>query len=95
MSTKGVPVVIVGNKTDLRPALMAQDMKYVRAEDGYRLAQQNGLMFVETSCRDGQNVMSSIAQLTQVMTQNEDILIESAVNLTDKPKRFGFGCCAK
>ena len=86
--------MIVGNKTDLRPALMAQDLKYVKAEDGYKLAQQYGLMFVETSCRDGQNIMSSIAQLTKIMTQNEDSLIESAINLKDsKPKRFG--CCSK
>ncbi|CAG2108756.1 unnamed protein product [Medioppia subpectinata] len=92
--TKGVPVMIVGNKTDLRSTLMAQDMKYVRAEDGYKIAQQYGLMFVETSCKDGQNIMTSIAELIKIMTQNEDNLIQSVLKLSEeKPKRFG--CCSK
>ncbi|XP_054157334.1 ras and EF-hand domain-containing protein homolog [Oppia nitens] len=95
VTAKGVPVMIVGNKVDLRPTLQAQDMKYVKAEDGYKMAQQFGLMFVETSCKDGMNIMSSIAQLTQIMTQNEDNLIQSALTLSSdgKPKRFG--CCSK
>jgi len=87
--------MIVGNKTDMRPTFQAQGLTCVKAEDGYKISQQYGLMFAETSCKDGNNVMPSIAQLTKIMTQNEDNLIKSAgLHLTDgKGKRFG--CCSK
>lgn len=93
MTSKGVPVIIVGNKTDLRPTLQAQGIACVKAEDGFKISQQYGLMFAECSCKDGNNIVSTIGQLTAIMIQNEDNLIKSGgLQLTeDKPKRFA--CC--
>jgi len=90
-----VPVMIVGNKTDMRSTFQAQGLTCVKAEDGYKVSQQYGLMFIEASCKDGNNVMSSVAQLTKIMTQNEDNLIKNAgLHLTEgKGRRFG--CCSK
>lgn len=88
-------MILVGNKTDMRPTLQQQGMQCVRAEEGYQISQQYGVMFIEASCKDGNNVYAAVAQLTRVMTQNEDSFIQNAgLNLTDtKSKRFA--CCNK
>ena len=50
MCYKDILICLVGNKTDLN------DKRIVSEEDGKNFAEQNGLMFFETSAKDGTNI---------------------------------------
>ncbi|KAL4451772.1 hypothetical protein ABPG75_007434 [Micractinium tetrahymenae] len=58
-------VMLVGNKTDLR------DQREVPTEQGQEIAQREGLMFIETSARDGSNVDEAF---TRVATEIHGIV---------------------
>ena len=45
-----IVIMLVGNKTDLEP------QREVTTEQGQKYAQKNGLAFIETSAKDGNNV---------------------------------------
>ena len=49
--TEGVPIMMVGNKSDLRP-----EQRQVSLADGKKLAEELGCGFVEASARFNENV---------------------------------------
>ena len=51
LGTEGVPIMIVGNKSDLRP-----EQRQVQLADGKKLAEELGCGFVEASARYNENV---------------------------------------
>ena len=48
------PLVLIGNKCDLA------EERIIQKEEGQKLAEDNGLSFIETSCKEGTNVEESI-----------------------------------
>ncbi|XP_064088133.1 ras and EF-hand domain-containing protein homolog isoform X1 [Macrobrachium nipponense] len=87
-----VPLVLCGNKTDLRDAASAEGRTTVSSAEGERLARDCGANFVETSCKSGSGVLESLVQLSRVMVTTEDVEIQtSALKVTAADqKRF---CC--
>ena len=64
MCFKDILIVLVGNKSDL------EGRRAVSFEEGQKFAEDNQLLFFETSAKDGSNI--------------QEIFTESATNLVDK-----------
>ena len=68
--TEWVPVVIVGNKSDLRP-----EQRQVTAEDGKKLAEKYSCAWTEASARYNENVTKAfeliIGQIEKAQNPNE------------------------
>jgi len=57
------PLLLIGNKADL------EDLRAVQTEEARQFATQHGLVYTETSAKDGTNVNDVFAALTQFMTE--------------------------
>jgi GTPase SAR1 family protein len=68
--TEWVPIVVVGNKSDLRP-----EQRQVTAEDGKKLADNFQCAFTEASARYDENVVKAfelmIGQIEKATNPNE------------------------
>ena len=64
MCKKGIKIILLGNKTDLRNQRQVSDV------DGKDLAEENGYMFMESSCKDNYNVSDAFTALVE-MTNTE------------------------
>ena len=60
----GIKVILLGNKTDLK------DERKVSDDDGKDLADENGYIFMESSCKDNYNVSDAFTALVE-MTNRE------------------------
>ena len=60
----GLKVILLGNKTDLK------DERQVSDDNGKDLAEKNGYMFMESSCKDNYNVSDAFTALVE-MTNND------------------------
>ena len=58
--------MLCGNKTDLRADHLAQGIRCVSAENGERLAREHSATFLETSSKDGANVLDALVQLSRL-----------------------------
>ena len=61
---KNTKVILLGNKTDLK------DERKVSDDDGKDLADENGYIFMESSCKDNYNVSDAFTALVE-MTNRE------------------------
>ena len=61
---KGIKIILLGNKTDL------EEQRQVSDVDGKDLAEENGYMFMESSCKDNYNVSDAFTALVE-MTNKE------------------------
>ncbi|KFO85134.1 Ras-related protein Rab-44, partial [Buceros rhinoceros silvestris] len=82
----GVPVLLLGNKTDCTAE------RQVPAEEGERLAKEHQLMFFECSAASGHNVSESMVSLIRLLKVHEDELKNKAEEVP-KPPQKKKGCC--
>ena len=61
---KDTKVILLGNKTDL------EEEREVTQDEGKNLANENGFIFMESSCKDNYNVSDAFTTLVE-MTNNE------------------------
>ena len=61
---KDTKVILLGNKTDL------EEEREVTQDEGKDLANENGFIFMESSCKDNYNVSDAFTTLVE-MTNNE------------------------
>ncbi|KAF5394203.1 hypothetical protein PHET_12047, partial [Paragonimus heterotremus] len=85
-----VPVIIVGNKIDLRSD--TESPLYVSTEMGIKLAESYKALFIETSVCTAMNVDEAVRQLACQMKLDEDIQV-ATVQLTEKPITPVRTCC--
>jgi Ras and EF-hand domain-containing protein len=77
---KQLPIMLVGNKCDLRPDLLTagdNTKTFVRMEDGQRLAREFQGLFIESSAKDGRNVLEAVTELSRMLMANEDLEVQS------------------
>ncbi|CAJ0609788.1 unnamed protein product [Cylicocyclus nassatus] len=86
-----IPVILVGNKCDLRQ----ENAGGVSREDGAALAAKMGILFMETSALDGSNVDSSVLALTREMMAMEDVDVRSAGVILSPRTKPATGCFSK
>ena len=65
MAEKRVPIMLCGNKVDLRPEAVSRNQRVLSSEKGERLARNHQAIFLETSSKDGSNVMEALVQLSR------------------------------
>ena len=65
VAEKRVPIMLCGNKTDLRPEAMQRNQRVISAEKGEKLARHHQAIFLETSSKDGSNVIEALVQLSR------------------------------
>ncbi|XP_035381454.1 ras and EF-hand domain-containing protein homolog [Electrophorus electricus] len=80
-----IPVMLLGNKTDLE----GQRAIEFRAAD--RLAKDSQMMFFECSALSGQYVTEAMVHLARVLKEQEDREKEKTVSLADSPSKKS--CC--
>ncbi|XP_049954714.1 ras and EF-hand domain-containing protein-like [Schistocerca serialis cubense] len=80
-----IPVILCGNKIDLRGDKLAQGKTCVDPEHGQKIARDHGVPFFETSSKTGLNITDAIVVLTREMLTQEDIEVHTS-SLKISPK---------
>ncbi|KAK2490991.1 hypothetical protein MC885_018354 [Smutsia gigantea] len=80
---ESIPIMLVGNKADLRDTAAAEGQKCVPGYFGEKLAMTYGALFCETSAKDGSNIVEAVLHLAREVKKrtNEDDS-KSVTNLT-------------
>ena len=63
---KTLPIILCGNKCDL------EDRRVIPTEMGKKKAEENGMSFIETSCKDGINIDEAFMELVKLIFNNSD-----------------------
>uniref|UniRef100_A0A6I8NXY0 RAS and EF-hand domain containing n=1 Tax=Ornithorhynchus anatinus TaxID=9258 RepID=A0A6I8NXY0_ORNAN len=63
---ESIPIMIVGNKADLREATSTQEPKHVPINCGEKLAMAYNALFCETSAKDGSNIVEAVLHLARL-----------------------------
>ena len=74
MCKKDIKIILLGNKTDLKNQRQVSDV------DGKDLAEENGYMFMESSCKDNYNVSDAFTALVEMT--NKEIYNGTKNNMT-------------
>ncbi|XP_061182905.1 ras and EF-hand domain-containing protein homolog isoform X2 [Saccostrea echinata] len=91
---KKVPIMLCGNKTDLRDESEKQGRKVVKFEDGQRLAREFEGLFIETSAKDGSNIVDAVTELSRLLASNEDLEVKtSGLQLHSGNVKEKSSCC--
>ncbi|XP_029826429.2 ras and EF-hand domain-containing protein homolog [Ixodes scapularis] len=95
-ASRGIPIVLVSNKTDLREIARVQGKSIVEKEAGEKISEEMKAIFVETSAKDGSNINEAIASLTRTMMKRAVPDEDDKVTLSEKGgKSFTSKCCNK
>lgn len=65
VSEKRIPIMLCANKVDLRPEASANGRKCVSVDEGERMAREHSAIFIETSAKEGNNVIDALVQLSR------------------------------
>lgn len=92
---KKVPIMLCGNKSDLREDAEKQGRKVVHFEEGQRLAREFEGLFIETSAKEGSNIVDAVTELSRLLMASEDFeLVTSGLQLkTESAKKKSSSCC--
>ncbi|XP_011912384.1 PREDICTED: ras and EF-hand domain-containing protein [Cercocebus atys] len=67
-----VPIMLVGNKADVRDTAAAGGQKCVPGHFGEKLAMTYGALFCETSAKDGSNIVEAVLHLAREVKKRTD-----------------------
>ncbi|XP_035669176.1 ras and EF-hand domain-containing protein homolog [Branchiostoma floridae] len=95
---KKLPIVLCGNKTDLRPTAEKYGKKVISTEAGKKLAKAAGAIFFETSAKEGSNIQEAVLGLARWVSLRQEEDRESkalALQLTNQvePAEKPSQCC--
>ncbi|XP_004677600.1 PREDICTED: ras and EF-hand domain-containing protein [Condylura cristata] len=92
---KRIPIMLVGNKADLRDSTAAEGQKCVSGHFGEKLAMTYGALFCETSAKDGSNIVEAVLHLArEVKKRTDEDDSKSITNLSSSKKSTQMkNCC--
>ncbi|XP_008564225.1 PREDICTED: ras and EF-hand domain-containing protein [Galeopterus variegatus] len=92
-----IPIMLVGNKADLRDSATTKEQKCVTGYVGEKLAMTYGALFCETSAKDGSNIVEAVLHLAREVKKRTDTDdSKSITNLTgtsSKKSAHMKNCC--
>jgi len=92
VSEKRIPIILCGNKVDQRTE-PGQGRRCVGNEDGEKMAREYSAIFMETSSKDGSNILDSLVMLAREMCASEDVEVQtSALKIRDDSTKKN--CCS-
>ncbi|XP_048812487.1 ras and EF-hand domain-containing protein-like [Lagopus muta] len=86
-----LPLMLVGNKSDLRAAL--PETAGVHTAHGQRLATAHNCLFCETSAKDGTNVVEAVLHLARAVKRTAVSGSGARLDLSIPAPRAAAGCC--
>ncbi|XP_032237880.2 uncharacterized protein LOC5512636 isoform X7 [Nematostella vectensis] len=95
--SKPVPIMLCGNKIDIRQSAAAENKTVITAESGSRLAKEHGALFIETSSKENKNIAEACIELARMLRDVEDIEVKqnNGMKLTDNDiKKKKTNCCS-
>ncbi|XP_049752845.1 ras and EF-hand domain-containing protein [Elephas maximus indicus] len=94
---ESIPIMLIGNKADLRDAAAAEGQKCVPGYMGEKLSMTYGALFCETSAKDGSNILEAVLHLArEVKKRTDEDDSKSITNLTgtnSKKSAQAKNCC--
>ncbi|KAF5912685.1 hypothetical protein HPG69_007674 [Diceros bicornis minor] len=69
---ESIPIMLVGNKADLRDTAATEGQKCVPGYFGEKLAMTYGALFCETSAKDGSNIVEAVLHLAREVKKRID-----------------------
>ncbi|XP_065601718.1 ras and EF-hand domain-containing protein [Cyrtonyx montezumae] len=69
---ENIPIMMVGNKADLRQVFTEQGQKCVPVSYGEKLAMTYNALFCETSAKDGSNIVEAVLHLAREVRKQSD-----------------------
>uniref|UniRef100_A0A8B9M4D4 RAS and EF-hand domain containing n=1 Tax=Accipiter nisus TaxID=211598 RepID=A0A8B9M4D4_9AVES len=69
---ENIPIMMVGNKADLRQDVTEQGQKCVPIKCGEKLAMTYSALFCETSAKDGSNIVEAVLHLAREVRKRSD-----------------------
>ncbi|XP_070565455.1 ras and EF-hand domain-containing protein homolog isoform X2 [Ptychodera flava] len=83
---KELPIMLCGNKADARAETISKGKRCVTTADGERLAKSYNALFIETSAKDGDNILEAVIELARRLHEKEDLEVKSVgMKLEDQP----------
>ncbi|XP_043103331.1 ras and EF-hand domain-containing protein [Puntigrus tetrazona] len=97
VSQDDIPIMLVGNKTDLRKEALLDGVTCIPTSYGEKLAMTYSALFCETSAKDGSNIIEAVLHLAREVTKHADEHKEpvSVAKLSGNPnkKMPNSNCC--
>ncbi|XP_068129675.1 ras and EF-hand domain-containing protein-like [Hyperolius riggenbachi] len=89
---KSIPLMLIGNKTDLR--VEVNESRAIQTSMGEKLAMAYGSLFCETSAKDGTNVVEAVLHLAREVKKTVNPVEENKASVTKLsiPERTSM-CC--
>ncbi|XP_059825774.1 ras and EF-hand domain-containing protein homolog isoform X1 [Hypanus sabinus] len=82
-TTETIPIMLVGNKVDLRKGAMQEGQKCIPTSYGEKLAMTYNVLFCETSAREGANIIEAVLHLArEVRKKGDRMKVDSVTNLS-------------
>ncbi|XP_068722019.1 ras and EF-hand domain-containing protein-like isoform X2 [Montipora capricornis] len=95
---KPIPIMLCGNKTDLRQSHIDEGKTVIAQESGEKLAREYGALFIETSSKENKNITEACIELGRLLRRIEDTEVEESNGLTltegvDSKNKMKPNCC--
>ncbi|XP_060091378.1 ras and EF-hand domain-containing protein isoform X2 [Heteronotia binoei] len=97
---ENIPIMVVGNKADLRPVAYEQGDKCIPVPVNYgeKLAMAYNALFCETSAKDGSNVVEAVLHLAREVrkrsnSEDDDRSVTDLTGTTTKRSALTKNCC--
>ncbi|XP_053159558.1 ras and EF-hand domain-containing protein isoform X2 [Hemicordylus capensis] len=96
---ENIPIMMVGNKADLRQVVSEQGQKCVPINFGEKLAMTYGALFCETSAKDGSNIVEAVLHLAREARKisdkkDDDGSVTNLAGTTLKKSVLSKNCCS-
>ncbi|XP_050972882.1 ras and EF-hand domain-containing protein homolog [Labeo rohita] len=72
VSQDDIPIMLVGNKTDMRKEAILNGVTCIPTSYGEKLAMTYSALFCETSAKDGSNIIEAVLHLAREVTKHAD-----------------------
>ncbi|XP_056628820.1 ras and EF-hand domain-containing protein homolog isoform X2 [Triplophysa dalaica] len=97
VSHDDIPIMLVGNKTDMRTQALQEGETCIPTSYGEKLAMTYSALFCETSAKDGSNIIEAVLHLAREVTKHAEECKEpiSVAKLSRSPNKMmsNENCC--